>query len=141
MDENLFSLPRSQKPEHMFYDLNCSVLKEVDAREIIFFKTMGMCVDVFHFRMKHKDSDKFCHTHCDAEAYPELCAPDSKWFFNTSAAEQANVWLGEYHSMCQEMVPVKFNFFLDKMINIRNAIVVKKLEKAGRHPHHSPHKY
>ncbi|KAG1861900.1 hypothetical protein C8R48DRAFT_603874 [Suillus tomentosus] len=141
MVENSFSLPHAQKPEHMFYDSNCSALKEVDARGITFFKTMGMCVDVFHLQTKHKDSDEFCCTHCDAEAYPELRAPDGKWFFNTSAAEQANAWLGGYHSMCREMVPVKFKFFLNKMINMRNAAVVKKLEKAGRHPCHSPHQY
>jgi hypothetical protein len=98
----------------MFYDFNYSALKEVDACRIMFFKTIGMCIDMFHFWTKHKDSDEFCYTHCDAEAYPELCTPDGKWVFNTSAAEQANIWLEGYYSMCREMVLVKFNFFLTR---------------------------
>jgi hypothetical protein len=67
--------------------------------------------------------------------YPELMGPDGKtWFFNTSAAEQTNVWFGGYHSMCREMTAVKFNFFLDEMIRLRNQLTVAKLEAQGHYP-------
>ena len=58
----------------------------------------------------------------------------SGWFFNTSVAEQTNAWLGGYHSMCQEMLPAKFDFFLDEMIRLRNVEVIKRLHREGRHP-------
>jgi hypothetical protein len=69
--------------------------------------------------------------------YPELMTEEGKWFFNTSIAEQTNVW-GGYHSICWEMLPVKYDFFLDEMIRLRNIEVVKSLEAAGHHPDHHP---
>lgn len=57
-----------------------------------------------------------------------------KWFFNTSIAEQTNAWLGGYHSMCREMLPAKFDFFLDEMIRLRNIEVIGRLERQGHHP-------
>jgi hypothetical protein len=64
--------------------------------------------------------------------YPELLTEDGKWYFNTSIAEQTNVWLGGYHAICREMLPV--NFFLNEMIRLRNCIVVAKLKEDGQHP-------
>ena len=60
------------------------------------------------------------------------------WWFNTSIAEQVNVWLGGYHSILQEMLPVKYDFFLDEMIRQRNVLTVEKLDADGHHPHHAP---
>ena len=60
------------------------------------------------------------------------------WWFNTSIAEQVNVWLGSYHSICREMLPVKYNFFLDEMIRLRNIVTVEGLEGKGLNPRHSP---
>jgi hypothetical protein len=99
---------------------------------------MGMCVDVFHFKNKHKVDHEFCQKNCNPAMYPELMTDDGKWFFNTSIAEQINVWLGGYHSMCREMLPLKYDFFLDEMIRLHNVRVVAELEAAGHLPHHAP---
>ena len=56
------------------------------------------------------------------------------WFFNTSVAEQTNAWLGGYHSLCREMLPAKFDFFLDEMIRLRNIEVIRRLARQGHHP-------
>jgi hypothetical protein len=52
--------------------------------------------------------------------------------------EQTNVWLGGYHSMCCEMLPVKYNFFLDEMVRLRNEMVVVKLAQDGHEPRRAP---
>jgi hypothetical protein len=54
---------------------------------------------------------------CNPTNFDELLGDDQKtWFFNSSVAEQTNVWLGGYHSMLRKMGVTKYNFFLDKMI-------------------------
>jgi hypothetical protein len=45
-----------------------------------------------------------------------------EWFFDTSIAEQTNVWLGGFHTMCREMHAVFYDFFLDEMIMTCNEI-------------------
>ncbi|KAG1731337.1 uncharacterized protein EDB91DRAFT_1085097 [Suillus paluster] len=70
--EKIFSLPHARKPQHLIYDSNCNALREVESRKIKFFEGMGMCVDAFHHKTKHKASDTFCQQHCDMKAYPEL---------------------------------------------------------------------
>jgi len=67
--------------------------------------------------------------------YPELMNEKGDWYFNTSVSEQTNAWLGGYHSMCHEMLPAKFNFFLNEMIQLRNIEMLKTLEAGGHHPH------
>jgi hypothetical protein len=115
----------AHKPEHFVYDTNCDEKQQVNAHpeEWSWFSDMGMYVDVWHFHPAD---------------FPELMAPDGKWFFNTSVAEQTNVWLGGYHSMCREMLPVKFTFFLDEMIRLRNEIVVAQLKAEGADPRRAP---
>jgi hypothetical protein len=39
-----------------------------------------------------------------------------------------------YHSICREMLPAKFNFFLDEMIKLRNIEQLKKLEIDSQNP-------
>ena len=63
---------------------------------------------------------------------------DGSWYFNSSIAEQTNVWLGSYHAIVQEMVPVKFNFFLDEMVMRRNRALVAKMERDRKAPHCAP---
>ncbi|KAJ7882358.1 hypothetical protein B0H14DRAFT_3755558 [Mycena olivaceomarginata] len=131
-----FSVPAAYKPEHLVYDTNCDAKQQVNANPVqwAWFKDMGMCVDVWHFLNKHAVTHQFCQEHCNPADYPELLGPDGKWFFNKSVAEQTNVWLGGYHSMCREMLPVKYNFFLDEMIRLRNEAVVAKLAQDGHEP-------
>ena len=98
-----------------------------------------MCVNVWHLLNKHKTTHDYCQTNCNPADYPKLMDDDGTgWWFNTSIAEQVNVWLGSYHSICREMLPVKYNFFLDEMICLRNIVMVKGLEGKGLNPHHSP---
>ncbi|KAF8237865.1 hypothetical protein L208DRAFT_1244793 [Tricholoma matsutake] len=56
------------------------------------------------------------------------------WYFNTSVAEQTNAWLAKYNTMCHKMLPVKFNFFLDEMIQLRNIKTLERLDGSEHHP-------
>lgn len=136
--KNAFSVPGAQKPEHLIYDTNCDARQQAESRGDPFFKDMGMCVDVWHFLNKHQVTHGYCQEHCNPADYPELMGPDGKWFFNTSIAEQINVWLGGFHAICREMLPIKYNFFLDEMIRLRNEIVVAQLQASGHQPRHAP---
>ncbi|KAJ7605847.1 hypothetical protein DFH06DRAFT_1348440 [Mycena polygramma] len=135
--QKAFSIPRAHKPEHFIYDTCCDAKQQVMAHpmEWSWFQDVGMTVDVFHFLNKHDAGHEFCQEHCNPVAYPELMNPDGHtWFFNTSIAEQTNVWLGGYHSICREMLPTKYNFFLDEMIRLRNQQTIAKLAADGHNP-------
>jgi hypothetical protein len=88
------------RPDHIFFDNNCPLAKMV--KDDPFFHDIGLTVDVFHFKSKHSETDTFCQTHCNPAAFPELSTEDSKgWYFNSSIAEQTNVWLGgDMHLIC-----------------------------------------
>ncbi|KAJ7052460.1 hypothetical protein C8F01DRAFT_1090459 [Mycena amicta] len=134
--QQVFSVPGAHKPEHFVYDTNCDAKQQVNAHIETtwkWWKDVKMTVDVFHFLHKHSVDHDFCQKHCNPADFPELMI-DGKWFFNTSVAEQNNVWLGGYHSMCHEMAAVKYNFFLDEMIRLRNMQVVAKLADTGANP-------
>ena len=119
------------KPNHIFFDNNCSLAKMVKQDE--FFDDIGLMVDVFHFTSKHTTSNTFCQENCNPQAYPELIGEDGQgWFFNLSIAEQINVWLGGYHSVD------KYNFFLDEMIMRKNRMTKMKLNKSGSVPSSYP---
>ena len=121
------------KPDHIFFDNNCSLAKAV--KNDPFFKDIGLTVDVFHFKSKHSEADIFCQSNCNPAAYPELLGENGKqWYFNSSVAEQTNAWVGGYHSICREMRVDRFNFFLDEMIRRRNIITHAKLKKTELEP-------
>ena len=104
-----------------------------------FFKSIGLTVDVFHFKSKHSETDTFCQEHCNSAVYPELISKDnSGWYFNSSIAEQTNVWLGGYYAICREMLVDKYTFFLDEMILCRNQMMREKLAKEGKSPENWP---
>ena len=136
--KHAFSVPRAQKPEYLIYDTNCDAKQQVLSVGDPWFNNLGMCVDVWHFLNKHKSTHEFCQEHCNPADYPELMGPNGLWWFNTSIAEQVNVWLGGYHAICHEMLVVKYNFFLDEMIHLRNEVTVAKLAARGFNPRHSP---
>lgn len=117
-------------PNHIIFDNNCSLAKHI--KDDPDFENVGLAVDVFHFECKHSESDIFCQQNCNPYSFPELRSADGKgWFFNTSIAEQTNVWLGGYHSICREMTAVKYEFFLDEMIRMRNCATRDLLERRG----------
>ena len=123
----------STKPDHIFFDNNCSIAKAV--KNDPFFRNVGLTVDVFHFKCKHSEKDQFCQDHCNPAAYPKLLGEGTKqWYFNSSIAEQTNGWLGGYHAICREMQVHCYNFFLDEIIQRRNIMTLEKLEKGGCMP-------
>ena len=132
MLKNAFSVPGAWKPEHVFYDTNCDARQQVENDP--WFKDIGMCVDVWHFLNKHKVTHEYCQKNCNPYMYKELRDENGQWTFNTSVAEQTNAWLQGYHSMCREMLPARFDFFLDEMIRLKNIEVISKLERRGKNP-------
>jgi hypothetical protein len=122
-----------QMPNHIFYDNNCSLAKHVKNDPA--FANVGLPVDIFHFKCKHSISDTFCQENCNPALFPELAGDDGNgWYFNLSIAEQTNVWLGGFQAICREMLPDKYDFYLDEMILQRNKITKVKLEKDGKCP-------
>jgi hypothetical protein len=121
------------KPDHIFFDNKCTLAKMV--KDDPYFKDIGLTVDVFHFKSKHSETDTFCQSNCNPSAFPELASEDGKgWYFNSSIAEQTNVWIGGYHAMCREMLVDKYQFFLDEMMMRRNQVTKAKLEGQGMFP-------
>jgi hypothetical protein len=100
---------------------------------------VGLSVDVFHFKSKHKETDMFCQENCNPSAFLELLGEGGKaWYFNSSIAEQTNVWLGGYHAICREMLVDKYTFFLDEMIFQKNKLTMAKLITGGKEPGYWP---
>ncbi|KAI0083669.1 hypothetical protein BDY19DRAFT_865903, partial [Irpex rosettiformis] len=120
------------RPDHIIFDNNCQLARAV--RNEPFFDNIGLSVDVFHFKCKRSMTDKFCQENCNPRAFPELVSEDGGWYFNSSIAEQTNVWLGGFHSICREMHVLKYNFFLDEMVMRRNRLTLSKLEAGGYRP-------
>lgn len=126
--------PRASKPELIFYDTNCDAKEQADTSGDPWFQDIGMSIDVWHFLNKHKVTHEFCQLNCNPVMYPELQDDDGNWFFNPSAAEQTNAWLGEYNSIIQEMLLDKDDLFLDEMIRLHNIEVLQRFEKEGHCP-------
>jgi hypothetical protein len=103
-----------------------------------YFSDVALPVDVFHFKCKHKISDTFCQQNCNPYLWPELHTSDKQWVFNSSAAEQTNVWFGGFHAIVREMRVDRYNFFLDEMIKRRNRLTVTRLRNKGFAPHLIP---
>ena len=127
-----------RKPQFLFYDNNCTLCKHMNAQHDHSLDDTGRPVDNFHFECKHSRTDTFCVGSCDPKLFPELRHADGSWRFNSSKAEQTNVWLGGYHSICREMASDKFEFFLDEMIMRKNTLVVASLRDKGHLPAHYP---
>lgn len=104
-----------------------------DARLVV----AGLPVDVFHASRKHKDSDTFCGANCSPVTYPEIMLGNA-WIFNSSVAEQTNVWFGKFQPIVKEMPVLRYNFFLDEMISLRNEWMVERLRVSGQQPHLIP---
>jgi hypothetical protein len=106
-------------PSYIFYDNNCGFLKHIRASGDTFFDDVGLPVDVFHFKCKHTERDEFCQTHCNPGRFRELIDSEGKWVFNSSAAEQANVWFGKFQNVVQDM-PVLKSVFVIVIFNDAN---------------------
>ncbi|KAF8577525.1 hypothetical protein K439DRAFT_1649069 [Ramaria rubella] len=124
-------------PEVFFYDMNCALLKHCQKIGCHHFNQMAVVVVVFHFQRKHKESDGFCQEHCNPALFPELYV-NGRWVFNSSIAEQTNIWFGGFLAIVWEMSAVRFNFFLDEMIKRHNHIMITELACKGHHPWNVP---
>jgi hypothetical protein len=102
-----------------------------------YFKDCAMPVDVFHFKSKHKETDIDCNRYCNPYIWPEL-RNGEKWRFNSSAAEQSNVWIGGYQAIVREMEADRFEFFLDEMIKRRNRLIIQQLKNSFKSPYTIP---
>jgi hypothetical protein len=125
-------------PNIIFYDNNCHLQQHLAAQHDDFFKDVILPVDVFHFKSKHSVTDEFCQRHCNPAMWPQLVDKDGKWIFNSSAAEQANAWLGGYTAIVRDMLAHRYDFFLDEMIKRRNEISLERFRKAGHVSYHIP---
>lgn len=97
---------RESLPGVIWHDNNCKIraMLKNDPEDYLrhYFDYCAMPVDVFHFKSKHKENDSQCNENCNPYIWKELRNGD-KWRFNSSAAEQTNVWFGGYQSIVREM--------------------------------------
>ncbi|KZP00080.1 hypothetical protein CALVIDRAFT_476434, partial [Calocera viscosa TUFC12733] len=132
---------RCSLPDVLFYDNNCNFHRYIADRPRLqeHFQDTALVVDIFHFKSKHSENDLYCNRHCNALAYPELFDEEKKtWTFNSSACEQTNAWLNNFQPIVREMLPVRYEFFLDEVIKERNRHLVNELQKRGHMPHLLP---
>lgn len=101
------SLPVRITGSMPLYDDNCHLWKHLIASNNPYFEGVGLPVNVFHFKSKHTQSDNFCQTHCNPAWFQGLVGNNNKWVFNSSGAEQANIWFGKFRSVVREMPVVK----------------------------------
>ena len=127
------SLP-GLEPEILFFDNACGLRSHIKGcPDNSILDRMAIVVDAFHYG-GHKESDELCKEFCSPNKYPVLKRADGSWLFNSSAAEQNNVWVVGYGPMCREMRAIKYNFFLDEMIIRKNRAMIEKLERTGHMP-------
>ncbi|EJU00098.1 hypothetical protein DACRYDRAFT_54798, partial [Dacryopinax primogenitus] len=124
------SPPPQAMPDVMFYDNNCHLHQYLSGQGPIqeHFSKTALVVDIFHFKNHHSTADQYCSTHCNPMAFPQLYNQQSgQWTFNSSACEQTNAWLGNFDGIVQEMLPVRYEFFLDEVIKAHNCFHVEEL--------------
>lgn len=100
------SLP-GLEPEILFFDNACGLRKHIKGcPDNSILDRMAFVVDAFHFG-GHKESNGDCKEFCSPYKYPVLKMADGSWLFNSSAAEQANVWFGRFQNKVKEMNVVR----------------------------------
>ncbi|KDQ16589.1 hypothetical protein BOTBODRAFT_106906, partial [Botryobasidium botryosum FD-172 SS1] len=125
--------PESRSDINVF-DNACGLKQHLEAQGDHFFDGCEFIVDVFHFKTKHKESHGYCGQNCNPHSLWDMIDENGNWTFNTSIAEQTNVWLGSFLPICREMLSDRYNFFLDEMVKRRNRWIVAQLEAKGHAP-------
>jgi hypothetical protein len=135
-------------PQVLWYDNNCNILRTLHgekewenmATTRNFFDGSLLVVDVFHFKCKHKASDHLCSQECNPIRFSDWLRTEDgmDWRFNSSAAEQGNVWYGKFSNIVREMCAVKHDFVMDEVVKRRNRVVVKELDRKGHSPYGIP---
>ncbi|KAH9817679.1 hypothetical protein DFH28DRAFT_962667 [Melampsora americana] len=114
-------------PEVVFYNNACRLTEHIytgNSDSSAFSRTV-IPVDPFH-HCSHADTDQFCKMFTDPHLFPDI-QEDGRWIFNASAAELTNIWYGGFASMCRNMGSLMYNFFLEEMVELRNAWLTKRL--------------
>lgn len=137
MIEHVFLCKKSM-PSFVIYNTGCGLYKHSVAQGKSLHLCCALPVDVFHHKTKHKETDVECQQHCNPANFPELLSEDGEWVFNTSIAEQTNVWLGGHYSTLRKMSVKKYNFFLNKLIMRKNEMIKRKLKVDGQLPSYIP---
>ncbi|KAJ3926410.1 MAG: hypothetical protein NXY57DRAFT_857493, partial [Lentinula lateritia] len=52
-------------PQVIFYDNNCRLYRYLKAHNNPIAEESGLLVDVFHWKLKHKQTDVECTVHCN----------------------------------------------------------------------------
>jgi hypothetical protein len=90
----------------MWYNNNCHAAVMLAKENDEYFEDVALPVDIFHQKTKHAEDDAFCGRNCNAVIWHELINDAGGWTFNSSAAEQVNLWIGGYYAiarlMCQD---------------------------------------
>jgi hypothetical protein len=88
----------------MWHDNNCSLAAMLAGSGNTYFDQVALLVDVFHFKSKHKVTNVFYGQFCNPAWWPELMDEKTgKWVFNSSVAEQVNLWFGGFRAMTHIM--------------------------------------
>jgi hypothetical protein len=128
-------------PGVIWHDNNCKIIPMLENDEDPYlrnyFDGCALPVDVFHFKTKHKAQDINCGTKCNPYIWPELRDGD-EWRFNSSAAEQVNVWYGGFQAIVREMQVDRYNYFLNEMVKRRNRLMIDELRRKGFQPYSIP---
>jgi hypothetical protein len=85
----------------------CQLLLHLQSSEDHYFDNVGMVVDVFHAKTKHRETDTFCQANCNPARFKEILTDDNRWVFNSSAAEPANKWFGQFQAIVRKMPVLK----------------------------------
>ncbi|KAG1781727.1 hypothetical protein EV702DRAFT_1042185 [Suillus placidus] len=118
----------------LFYIVALQLLKLFHIKDDPFFNDIGLSIDIFHLNRKHSENNLFCQENCNLMVFLELMVDgDGKWYFNfkLSVCKQTNSWFGKFNSITQGMKPIKFDFYLDKVILCRNCLTLEKLKSLG----------
>lgn len=90
----------------MFFDNACGLRDHIKGVDAALLNRVALVVDPFHFST-HLKTHADCQTYCNPSSYPILRRDDGQWLFNSSAAEQANVWFGRFQPKVKEMNVVR----------------------------------
>lgn len=94
------------QPNFLFFDNACGLREHIACADNALLERMALVVDPFHFS-GHLESDVLCQTYCNPKKYPVLKDEKGSWIFNSSVAEQVNVWYGRFQSKVKEMNVVR----------------------------------
>ncbi|KAJ3320902.1 hypothetical protein HDU76_000196 [Blyttiomyces sp. JEL0837] len=112
----------SKHPSHrtiLYYDRACKLYRSMtsDVESASLLANLALLVDFFHFR---GHNDEYCRNHCNPHTAEKQFQQAGLNKFNTSAAEQANVWFSRISHMLRYIDSELHDFYLFSLIDFRN---------------------